>query len=334
MAAKDLIVCLLFGLLTIHHSIAQNTETEDFDFLLSALIEESEDDKDKYANSDVGDEDDYPFAMNFPKPYKGEQINFYTDKLPLPDYLNVNDIYKIDCVWVKKYDYFKIWETNKLNPYGFNGELYQDSVKLILADVNEENSWHPPLDISYITSDFGLRRAVWHYGVDFRVKVGAPVYNVFDGVVRIVGYDRRGFGRFVVIRHKNGLETLYGHLSKFNVQLAQEVKAGDIIGKGGNTGRSTGPHLHFEMRYSGNAIDPKELFDFSSNSLKHMDYVVNHGSFAYLEEANKIRYHRIRSGDTLSGLSYRYGVSVNKMCRINGISRKSILRIGQRVRIN
>jgi hypothetical protein len=331
-AKNCLIVCLLSWLLFTHQSTAQNRTSEDFALLSMALNMESEDDKEKYAYE--GDEDEKPLLDNYPQPYNSEQIKFYTDKLPLPDYLNVNDIYKIDCVWVKKYDYFKIWETNKLNPYGFNGENYHDSVRLILANKNDVNSWHPPLDKSHITSDFGLRRASWHYGVDFRVKVGTPVYSVFDGVVRIAGYDRRGFGRFVVIRHKNGFETLYGHLSSFSVQLAQELKAGDIIGKGGNTGRSTAPHLHFEMRYSGNAIDPNDIFDFSINSLRNIEYIVDMHSFAYLKEANKIRHHVIRRGDTLSGLSYRYGVSVTKMCRINGISSKSILRIGQRVRIN
>ena len=118
------------------------------------------------------------------------------------------------------------------------------------------------------------------------------------------------------------------------MKLGQVVKAGDVIGNGGNSGRSTAPHLHFELRYSGNAIDPNEIFDFKENEIISSTYVINHKTFAYLEEANKIRYHVIRSGDTLSGLSYRYGVSVSKMCTLNGISRNSILRIGQRVRIN
>ena len=118
------------------------------------------------------------------------------------------------------------------------------------------------------------------------------------------------------------------------MKLGQVVKAGDVIGNGGNSGRSTAPHLHFELRYSGNAIDPNEIFDFEENGIISSTYVINHKTFAYLEEANKIRYHVIRSGDTLSGLSYRYGVSVSKMGSLNGISRNSILRIGQRVRIN
>ena len=270
----------------------------------------------------------------YPQPYDDFKLNLLLVKDPLPPYYSVEGLYKIDCVYISGFDYYKLWETNKLNPYGFDGEHYMDSVELVLFNKNDLGSWHSPLDKTIVTSDFGLRRAVWHYGIDIRVKTGNPVYAAFDGVVRISGYDRRGFGRFVVIRHKNGLETLYAHLSKSLIKLGDEVKAGDIIGKGGNSGRSTAPHLHFELRYSGNAIDPNEIFDFRENKIISPTYLINHNTFAYLEEANKIRYHVIRSGDTLSGLSYRYGVSINKMCSINGIRRNSILRIGQRVRIN
>ncbi len=273
-------------------------------------------------------------GLLYPQPYINFKLDLLLEKDRLPPYYSVEGVYKIDCVYISGFDYYKLWETNKLNPYEFNGEHYKDSLKILL--YNEENlgSWHSPLDKTTITSDFGLRRAVWHYGIDIRVRTGDPVYAAFDGVVRISGYDRRGFGRFILIRHKNGLETLYAHLSKNLMKLGQIVKAGDIIGKGGNSGRSTAPHLHFELRYSGNAIDPNEIFNFNENKIISSSYTVNHQTFAYLEEANKIRYHVIRSGDTLSGLSYRYGVSINKMCSLNGIGRNTILRIGQRVRVN
>jgi murein DD-endopeptidase MepM/ murein hydrolase activator NlpD len=270
----------------------------------------------------------------YPQPYNDFELDLLLKKDPLPPYYSVEGLYKIDCVYISGFDYYKLWETNKLNPYGFNGEHYMNSVELVLFNEEDLGSWHSPLDKTIVTSDFGLRRAVWHYGIDIRVKTGSPVYAAFDGVIRISGYDRRGFGRFIVIRHKNGLETLYAHLSKNLMKLGDEVKAGDIIGKGGNSGRSTAPHLHFELRYSGNAIDPNQIFDFKENKIISSKYIINHNTFAYLEEANKIRYHVIRSGDTLSGLSYRYGVSVSRMCSLNGISRNSILRIGQRVRIN
>ena len=269
-----------------------------------------------------------------PELYKDFHINLLSKTKPLPHYYSVDGIYKIDCVYIEEFDYYKLWENNKLNPYGFNGEHFSSSLEVLLYDDERLGSWHMPLDKTIVTSDFGLRRAVWHYGTDMRVKTGQPVYAVFDGVVRISGYDRWGFGRFILLRHKNGLETLYGHLSKNLVRLGQEVKSGEVIGRGGNSGRSTASHLHFEIRYSGNAINPNEIFDFENYTLISSKYTIDQASFAYLEEANKIRYHVIRSGDTLSHLSYRYGVSINKMCQLNGISRNSILRIGQRVRIN
>jgi hypothetical protein len=161
-----------------------------------------------------------------------------------------------------------------------------------------------------------------------------PVYSIFDGIVRVIGYERRGFGRFLVIRHANGLESVYAHLSRTFFTLGEEVKAGEVIGYGGNTGRSTAPHLHFEIRYAGNAIDPNLIFNFETNQIRVREFKIQPDVFAYLEEANKIRYHRVRRGDTLSEIGYRYGVSISKLCRLNGIRRSSILNIGQRIRIN
>jgi LysM repeat protein len=262
------------------------------------------------------------------------QLRFTRDKYKLPSYWSVEGEYKLDCLYLNSHPYFSVWENNKLNPYGVNGEYFSDTVQLILFNPKDSILWHSPLDQTIITSDFGLRRAAWHYGIDFRLKVGTPVYSAFDGVVRVIGYERRGFGRYLVVRHANGLESVYAHLSKTFVNLGDEVKAGDVIGNGGNSGRSTAPHLHFEIRYAGNAIDPNLVYDFENNQIRNQDFLVNPDVFTYLTEANKIRYHSVRSGDTLSGIGYRYGVSVTKLCRLNGIRRTSILHIGQRIRIN
>ena len=259
---------------------------------------------------------------------------FRMEKYALPAYLGLEGEYKIDCLWVNSHPYFSIWENNKLNPYGFNGEHFADTIQLILFNSKDSILWHSPLDITTITSDFGLRRASWHYGIDFRVRIGTPVYAVFDGIVRVIGYERRGFGRFLVIRHTNGLESVYAHLSRTFFTLGQEVKSGEVIGYGGNTGRSTAPHLHFELRYAGNAINPNLVFDFDANQIREREFRIKPDVFAYLAEANKIRYHKVRRGDTLSGIGYRYGVSINKLCQLNGIRRSSILNIGQRIRIN
>lgn len=119
-----------------------------------------------------------------------------------------------------------------------------------------------------ITSRFGPRWGRRHEGLDIKVYVGDTIVSAFDGKVRIVRCDRNGWGNFVVVRHPNGLETLYAHLSKQLVKEDQEVKAGEPIGLGGNTGRSTGSHLHFECRVLGKLINPELLFDFPNQDVK------------------------------------------------------------------
>lgn len=106
-----------------------------------------------------------------------------------------------------------------------------------------------------------------HNGLDLKVNIGDTIVSAFDGKVRIVKYERRGYGKYVVIRHDNGLETIYGHLSKQLVEENQLVKAGEPIGLGGNTGRSTGSHLHFETRFLGIAINPIYMFDFPKQDI-------------------------------------------------------------------
>ncbi|MBF0976287.1 MAG: M23 family metallopeptidase, partial [Bacteroidetes bacterium] len=102
------------------------------------------------------------------------------------------------------------------------------------------------------------RRRRYHYGTDIGLKVGDSIVSVFDGTVRIVSYDAHGYGNYIVVRHNNGLESLYAHLSQTIAVENQKVKAGELIGLGGNTGRSTGPHLHFEFRFLGNPFNTKK----------------------------------------------------------------------------
>ncbi|PIB37415.1 peptidase M23 [Reichenbachiella sp. 5M10] len=247
--------------------------------------------------------------------------------------VEVSEQLYIDSVWVTIREYYSLWSANKINPYELDGEKFADTVRLPLVYKNPELDWCMPLEKMEVTSPFGLRRWKWHYGDDLRLNVGDSVRSAFDGIVRLARYDRYGYGHYILVRHYNGLETLYGHLSKRLVEPGDILKAGDVLGLGGSTGRSTGPHLHFEARYQGNAITPSEIFDFESLSLRSEELEINASTFSYLTEARKIRFHRVRSGDTLSGISYRYGISISKICRLNGISRNSILRIGQRLRI-
>lgn len=246
-------------------------------------------------------------------------IKINTSKLivPISDYLRAIDFSDMP----EEYD---IWSDTKVNPYQVSLVDMKDTVKIDMS------SFFAPVQ-SYVTSNFGFRRWRHHYGIDLKVHRGDSVYNAFDGVVRITK-RARDYGYYVLVRHFNGLETLYAHLNKITVNPGDTLKAGVPIGLGGNTGRSTGYHLHFEVRYLGNPINPNDIIDFQSFTLKNQILVLNAQHFEYKKEIDKIRFWIVRSGDTLGRISQRTGISIAKLCSINGIRRTSILRIGQRIR--
>lgn len=191
-----------------------------------------------------------------------------------------------------------------------------------------------PTDSRRITSKFGYRWRRMHNGLDIKVNVGDTIKAAFDGRVRMVKYERRGYGRYVVIRHYNGLETVYGHMSKQLVEEDQYVKAGEVIGLGGNTGRSTGSHLHFETRFLGIAINPALMFDFPNQDIVVDKYTFKRrGGRTAATNSATASYYRVRKGDTLSGIAASKRVSVNNICKLNGIKKTSILRPGQQLRL-
>ena len=199
--------------------------------------------------------------------------------------------------------------------------------------------FHMPTPSTKITSPFGPRWRRMHNGLDLKVNIGDTIVAAFDGKVRIVKYERRGYGKYVVIRHDNGLETVYGHLSKQLVEENQLVKAGEVIGLGGNTGRSTGSHLHFETRFLGIAINPIYMFDIPKQDIVADTYtfrktkgVKRAGSHDTQAADGTIRYHKVKSGDTLSRIAKLRGVSVSTLCKLNRIKPTTTLRIGQVLR--
>ncbi len=247
--------------------------------------------------------------------------------------VEISEELKIDCVWVTSQEYYAIWDSRKVNPYNIDGSKFNDTISLPLYDTESGYHWAFPIKKAPVTSSFGMRSIRWHYGTDLNLNTGDTVVAAFDGIVRITQFDRQGYGHYVVLRHYNGLETLYGHLSAYKVKVGDLVKAGDMIGLGGSTGRSTGPHLHYEVRYQGNAIDPQDLYDFDAHRLKVDTLLITPNNFSYLKEARRVVYHKVRSGDTLSGISRKYGVPINTVTRLNGISRNTVLKIGRRLRI-
>ena len=202
-----------------------------------------------------------------------------------------------------------------------------------------------PTPNTKINDVFGYRprRRRAHYGLDIKVNVGDTIRAAFDGKVRIVkNQGRRGYGKYIVIRHDNGLETVYGHLSKQIVKEDQLVRAGDVIGLGGNTGRSTGSHLHFETRFLGVAINPALMFDFEKQDVTADKYThvfkkqpakrTSRSAASTAAADGKGVYYKVKNGDTLSKIASKQGVSINQLCKLNGITTKTVLRIGQVLR--
>ena len=226
--------------------------------------------------------------------------------------------------------YMNIWSSEKVNPYKIPIDSLPDSIRINCRD------FVLPVP-GAVTSRFGARRYRYHYGTDIKLYTGEPVRAAFPGKIRIIDYERQGYGHYVVVRHDNGLETVYAHLSKVLVEHNQGVAAGDTIALGGNTGRSTGPHLHFEIRYIGNAINPENVIDFETGTLRTEDYLITKNqTFYYQKEVQALmaaKYITVRSGDTLSRIASQNGTSVSKLCQLNKISVKTIIRPGQKIRV-
>ncbi len=194
-----------------------------------------------------------------------------------------------------------------------------------------------PTENTRITDVFGYRprRRRSHYGLDVKVYVGDTIRAAFDGKIRIVkNQGRRGYGKYVVIRHDNGLETVYGHLSKQLVEVNQLVKAGEPIGLGGNTGRSTGSHLHFEIQFLGVRINPALLFNFEKQDIVADTYTFHKSKTSTGEgsSSGKGLYYKVKKGDTLGRIAARQGTTVSQLCKLNRITTKTVLRPGQVLR--
>jgi murein DD-endopeptidase MepM/ murein hydrolase activator NlpD len=220
--------------------------------------------------------------------------------------------------------------SNQLKTGKFDYRQMTDTVRIVLADSAKNGFFASPIT-GTISSPFGARKCFWHFGTDILLRTGDTVRCAFDGIVRVAQYDRHGYGRVVIVRHADGLETLYGHLSKTSVAPLQRLKAGDMIGRGGNSGHSTGSHLHFEIRYRSEAIDPETIVDFGTGRLKTDTLPLSRNAFEYLTELRKTVYHTIHKGETLGRIARAYGTTVNKLCILNGIWGRTLLRVGRKI---
>ena len=201
-----------------------------------------------------------------------------------------------------------------------------------------------------VTSNYGYRAKFgrMHKGIDLAIRSNDTIYAAFDGKVRLTAYEGKGYGNYVIIRHPNGLETVYGHLNKHLVKPDQTVKAGQPIGLGGSTGRSTGPHLHFETRFMGYAINPAAIFDFANHTTHTDTYTFSKSTYtkarnfapsknlAQSETENPYKKgndtkstYTVKKGDTLSSIARSYGMSATTLRKLNSLASSDMIKAGQ-----
>ena len=244
------------------------------------------------------------------------------------------------------------WNNEICYTSGRQNDLSKLKDTLWLCVLEEEHSkFICPVD-GIVTSRYGYRSGRHHSGIDLNLNTGDTVRAAWSGKVRYAKYNDGGFGNLVIVRHYNGLETFYAHLSKLIVVPDQDVKAGDVLGLGGNTGRSFGAHLHFEVRFYDASINPEEIIDFANRVCKDDNLFVHKGLFrpgakpsdaeeqgethehvAPVPQAAQRKYYKVRSGDTLSEIASRNQTTVSKICQLNGIRPTSTLQIGRSLRV-
>lgn len=248
--------------------------------------------------------------------------------------------------------YAKYWNSDVISPYN-EVQLNSLPASVMIGLVDSLKHYHYPYK-GRISSRYGPRRRRNHHGVDLPLKVGDSIYAPFDGRVRYSKDTKTGYGNLVILRHDNGLETYFGHLSERKVEEGEWITAGQVIALGGNTGRSTGPHLHFETRYYGQSFDPERLIDFNTGILRRETFMLKRSYFSIYSkydqnfddeianyeddkreaaEAAARQYYVVRKGDTLGRIAINHHTTVTRLCQLNGIKSNTILSIGKRLRV-
>jgi LysM repeat protein len=218
------------------------------------------------------------------------------------------------------------WNNNQI--WGFSRMSPDSIADTVLPLICNDRGFCMPVEGKF------LRGFMYtHKGLDIRLNTGDTVCAAFDGVVRYAQYNRGGFGYLVILRHYNGLETYYAHLSRIKVKVNQVVKAGETVGLAGSTGRSRGPHLHFEVRYKDVALDPMRMIDYDNGKLISGNLPITKKVFYPNDHDINAVYHKIRSGDTLGALARKYRTSVKEICAMNKIKTTTTLKIGRVLRV-
>lgn len=226
--------------------------------------------------------------------------------------------------------FYHQWNTSLPNPYKPNLGADDTTINLLLQSP-ELGTFHIPIE-NVITSRFGWRDGRNHNGIDLDLEVWDPVVACFPGVVRIAK-TYGGYGRVVVVRHYNGLETYYAHLHRFKVKAGDKVEAGQVIGLGGSSGHSTGSHLHFEVRFRGKPINPQCFISFEEKALVNDTLVLRRVNHNYVAYPKGVLVHKVKRGDTLYEIAKTYGTTTHRIAELNGIRRNEYLYVGQRLRV-
>jgi len=271
----------------------------------------------------------------------------WTTRKPLPvDSARKIARYLLDSNPVFKED----WNNEVLFEHNKDYSELPENVTFTLLGKDEEfyMNWY-----GYLSWGFGMRRGKLHAGLDICLSIGDTVACAFDGVVRYAGVHKKGYGRCVIVRHLNGLETLYGHLSKICVDTNEFLKAGQLVGLGGSSGKSTGPHLHFETRYKDIPFNPFLLIDSLSHKLRSNTITLSKEQMTYhpnLTPKNKRNsnktdtkkthfdpsktpnFYTVKKGDSIWGISQRYGLTEQQLKKLNSL-KSDKLQIGQKLKL-
>jgi murein DD-endopeptidase MepM/ murein hydrolase activator NlpD len=245
---------------------------------------------------------------------------------------------------IPSYANYQSWDTQNIWHKKRNVVFPNDS-SLFFQLIKDSCDFAFPTDLGRQTSPFGPRWGRLHAGLDLDLDTGDPVYSMFEGLVRISQFSDT-YGNVVVVRHPNGLETLYAHMSARMVVPGQYVQAGNMLGLGGNTGRSYGAHLHFETRYLGNPFDPTYMITPNQKALKSSVFELNKNKLnaptnsPSTPTANNnsrsnsgSKYHTVKRGDTLSSIAVKNRTTVSKLCKLNRIRPSTNLKIGQKLKV-
>lgn len=234
-------------------------------------------------------------------------------------------------------DWYNSWDTAVVHYYGpVTVDMFANKALKLVYDKSCDFFF--PIPEGRITSMYGPRgrRGRMHKGVDIDLETGDPVHAAFDGMVRFSNYNS-SYGNLVILRHSNGLETYYAHLSRLDVKAGDYLSAGDILGLGGNTGRSFGSHLHFEIRFLGQAINPSVIIDYGKRELaitEYIPYKYGKGKDANIFKSLGLqeKFHIVRAGDDLHRIAELYCVPVTSLMSLNNISENASLLIDTKIR--